>query len=301
MLQKLRMSRIDMGMRIAAPGNRYSTPRRYSPDTRSSTRVPTAPDGANWRNQQQERLMNGDKRRVTFGTPSVATINVDEDEDENMQSDQFLSKTDQFINQTEAYDTPNVNSIDSDKKQCSVCEMKDDHHSWECPLVDRVNIGTQLSRRIEQVRVQFKDKIREAYVKSRNRPPVESTSGPPPPRKASIPPPRTSAVSTNQNKAYKTSNLPDADETEVIYKDYYSDTREDEANFQSLEDMIQDSVKGTHDEASTPFPIVTTASTNIEDKNLDEDSNLIPIHADYEDDLVQGHYDAYGGGSTLNF
>ena len=164
------------------------TSRHFPKDRRSSTRASTAPDGEIWRNKQKERLMNGDKRRVSFGTPSVATMNVDEDEDENVQNDQFFSKTDQFIDQTEAYDTPNVNSIDSNKNQGSVCEMKNDPHAWECPLVDRVNIGTQLSGRIEQVWVQFKDKIREAYVKSRNRPPVESTSGPPPPRKASIPP-----------------------------------------------------------------------------------------------------------------
>ena len=101
--------------------------------------------------------------------------------------------------------------------------------------------------------------------------------------------------------AYKTSNLPDADETEVTHEDYYSDNRDEEANFQALEDMIQDSIQGTHDEASTPFPIVTTASTDNDDEPHDEASNLIPIHADYEDDLIQSHYDAYGGGSTLNF
>ena len=28
---------------------------------------------------------------------------------------------------------------------------------------------------------------------------------------------------------------------------------------------------------------------------------LIPIHVEYEDNLIQEEYDAYGGGSTLNW
>ena len=227
-------------------------------------------------------------------------MNVDDGGDEFFENEQFLSETDQFINQTEDYDTPNVNSVGSSKKKCAVCEQEDDHESWECPLVDRVNIGTQLARRIEQVRVQHKDKIRENYMRSRTKPTFESSSGPPPPRKAAIPPPRTSAISTKQRKAFTTSDLPNVD-TEVTYEDFYSNDSDDEENYRSLETMIQNSVKATHDEASTPFPIVATASANGSDAQQDEDINLIPIHADYEDDLTQGQYDAYGGGSTLNF
>ena len=65
--------------------------------------------------------------------------------------------------------------------------------------------------------------------------------------------------------------------------------------------MIQDSVKGTHDDASTLFPIVATASAENEDVNQGEDLNLISIHAEYKDNLMQGQYDAYGRGLTLNF
>ena len=82
---------------------------------------------------------------------------------------------------------------------------------------------------------------------------------------------------------------------------YYTNNSNDEENYRSLETMTQNSVKATHDEASTPFPIVATASANGNNAHQDEDLNLIPIHADYEDDLTQGQYDAYGGGSTLNF
>ena len=137
-------------------------------------------------------------------------------------------------------------------------------------------------------------------MQSRKKPPFESSSGPPPPRKAAIPPPRTSAISTKQRTAYTTSDLPQVD-TKVTYDDYYTNDSEDEENYRSLEMMIQTSVKATHDEASTPFPIVATASADENDAHQDEDTNLIPIHADYEDDLTQGQYDAYGGGSTLNF
>ena len=166
--------------------------------------------------------------------------------------------------------------------------------------MDRVNIGIQLSRRIKQVRVQHEDKIREKYMQSKTKPPFESSSGPPPPRKAAIPPPRTSAISTEQRTAYTASDLPKVD-TKVTYEDYYTNNSDDEKNYHYLETMIQTSVKATHDEASTPFPIVATASANESNAHQDEDINLIPIHADYEDDLTQGQYDAYGGGSTLNF
>ena len=82
-------------------------------------------------------------------------------------------------------------------------------------------------------------------------------------------------------------------------EDCYTNDSKDEENYRSLEMMIQTSVKATHDEASTPFPIVATASANGSDAQQDEDINLIPIHADYEDDLTQGQYDAYGGGSEV--
>ena len=65
--------------------------------------------------------------------------------------------------------------------------------------------------------------------------------------------------------------------------------------------MIQESIKGIHEDASTPFLTIATAQANGVDTNPNESQNLIPIHAEYEDDLIQGQYDAYAGGSTLNF
>ena len=60
---------------------------------------------------------------------------------------------------------------------------------------------------------------------------------------------------------------------------YIKDNQEEE-NYLALENMIQESVKGTQEDASTPFPIVATAQTNGAFTNPDEKKNLIPIHAE---------------------
>ena len=94
-------------------------------------------------------------------------MNVDEydheDETDLIENEQFLLETEQFVLQTEEYDNPNVNAVESAMKKCTVCKQED-HKSWECPLVDRVNISPQLARRIEQVRVLNKEKIRTKYI-----------------------------------------------------------------------------------------------------------------------------------------
>ena len=207
---------------------------------------------------------------------------------------------------TEEYDNPNVNAVESAMKNGTVSKQED-HESWECPLVDRVNISPQLARRIKQVRVLNKDKIRTKYMQSRKSPEFESKSKhnqPPPPRKATIPSPRTSTISTEEHEAYMQSDVSTVDFDMNNQDDnnhlYIKDNQEEE-NYLALENMIQESVNGTQEDASTPFPIVATAQTNGTNSNPDEKQNLIPIHADYEDDLIQGQYDAYGGGSTLNF
>ena len=137
----------------------------------------------------------------------------DEDEDDLIENEQFLLETEQFVLQTEEYDNPNVNAVESAMKKCTVCEQED-RESWECPLVDRVNISPQLARRIEQVRVLNKDKIRAKDMQPRKAPEFESKSKhnqPPPPRKATMPSPRTSTIYTKQHEAYMQSDISTVD------------------------------------------------------------------------------------------
>ena len=122
MLQKLRLSGIDMSMSIAAQNSRYNAPRRYSSDTRPPSRPSSSTDGSNSRRRYPDRLENGDKRRVSFSGPTTASMHVYDVEDEYLENEQFLSETDQFINQTEDYDSPNVNTVDSTKKE--VCRLR---------------------------------------------------------------------------------------------------------------------------------------------------------------------------------
>ena len=116
---------------------------------------------------------------MSFGAPQTATTNVDdynhEDVTDLVENEQFLLETEQFVLQTEEYDNPKVNAAESAMKKCTVCQQED-HVSWECPLVDRVNISPQLARRIKQVRVLNKDKIRTKYMQSRKTPEFESKS-----------------------------------------------------------------------------------------------------------------------------
>ena len=143
-------------------------------------------------------------------------------------------------------------------------------------------------------------------MQSRKAPEFESRSGhnqPPRPQKATIPSPHTSAISTKQRKAFMQSDIStiDCNMDNQDYNHPYLRDNQEEENYLTLEKMIQESVKGTQEDASTPFPIVATAQANGADTNPDENQNFIPIHAEYKDDLIQGQYDAYGGGSSLNF
>ena len=85
------------------------------------------------------------------------------------------------------------------------------------------------------------------------------------------------------------------------YNHPYTKDNQEEENYLTPEKMIEDTVNGAQEDASIPFPSSATAQANGTDTNPDESQNLIPIHAEYKDDLIQGQYDAYGGGSTLNF
>jgi hypothetical protein len=51
-----------------------------------------------------------------------------------------------------------------------------------------------------------------------------------------------------------------------------------------------------YDDMSTPVPIIAKGEVSNAVSN-----NLIPIHPEYEDNLFQEEYDAYGGGSTLDW
>ena len=92
MLQKLRMSGIDMSMSIAAPSNCYGAPQSFSPDTRLPSRPPFSTDSTNYHRQHPDRLEKGDKRRVSFNSPTTASMNVYDVEDELLEMNSFSQK-----------------------------------------------------------------------------------------------------------------------------------------------------------------------------------------------------------------
>ena len=50
---------------------------------------------------------------------------------------------------------------------CTVCEMENDHETWECPLVENVSRTEAPKRRIKQARVMYKSKIRAKYFQTK--------------------------------------------------------------------------------------------------------------------------------------
>ena len=118
-----------MNMRITTPSNRFTNSNGRHPSIKNK-RI-TNNDG--WRfdrqNKSHDRLENGDRRRVSFGAPQTATMNVDdydhEDEIDLIKNEQFLLETEQFFLQTEEYDNPNVNAVESAMKKCTVCKQED--------------------------------------------------------------------------------------------------------------------------------------------------------------------------------
>ena len=98
--------------------------------------------------------------------------------------------------------------------------------------------------------------------------------------------------------AYNNSNL-----NEVTTIEYYDcmenlldDDNQNQNNFSDLKKLIMESSDANYDDMSTPVPLVTTVGVN-----NTISSNLVPIHVEYEDDLIQKEDNIYGGGSTLNW
>ena len=116
-----------MNMRITTPSNRFNNAngRRLGIENKHIINN----DGRRFhrQNKSHDCLDNGDKRRLSFGAPRTATMNVDdydhEDEIDLIENEQFLLETEQFVLQTEEYDNPNVNAVESAPKQCTVCEQ----------------------------------------------------------------------------------------------------------------------------------------------------------------------------------
>ena len=142
----------------------------------------------------------------------------------------------------------------------------------------------------------YNAQIRAKYSKTRTN--QTGQGNPPPPCKASIPPPQTNAISVEQLSTYNNLNLNEVTTTE--YNDcignFLDDGDQNQNNSSDLEELTMESSDANYDNMSTPLPIV--ASVGAGDTISD---NLIPVHAEYEDNLIQDVYNAYVSGSTLNW
>ena len=73
---------------------------------------------------------------------------------------------------------------------------------------------------------------------------------------------------------------------------------QEKSNISTLTDLIQEKY-GEGSELATPL-VASMADERGKSMIVDfgENSNLVPIHAEFEEPLDSTHYDAYGGGSV---
>lgn len=79
------------------------------------------------------------------------------------------------------------------------------------------------------------------------------------------------------------------------------DVVQEHENCLELQKTIADSADKNYEDSSTPVPIVATTRAPESDSNQDEKGHLVPIHTYFKDNFTQGEYDAYEGGSALNW
>ena len=98
--------------------------------------------------------------------------------------------------------------------------------------------------------------------------------------------------------AYTNSNFNEV--TTTLYhdciKNFLDDDNQNQNNFSDLKRLIIESSDINYDNMSPPVPIVTTVGVSDAIPN-----SLISMYGEYEDNLIQEEYDAYGGGSAFNW
>jgi hypothetical protein len=106
---------------------------------------------------------------------------------------------------TEPYDEPKVNNIQTGIRKCTVCESEGKHERCEYPLVNNITRFEALQRHIHKVRVVYKANIRARYFQTKNN--QNSKEKLPPSCNASIPPPQTNIIPAEQLNACNQSTL----------------------------------------------------------------------------------------------
>ena len=334
-MKELKRSGVNFNTRIhSAPASRShpSTtvrPGRLAPGGRPLSRVGRAPAGdensrlpfgarrpsrqsdgrrpARDRFPSPDRLENAGARRVRFNTPRTAGVELDDrdglyDDSElnDRPPDEYDLESIPESDYDDEYDDPDINNVQAggSMPKCTVCESRE-HETWECPLVDNINRTPALTRRINQARLVHKQRIFD--LRARN-PAYRAGPGAnlPTPRHAAlpaIPPPKVTAITAEQRAAHKASSCSSVETT--TEPDYnYGDVLsiDDHAHIAELGQLVDETAGSSSDEAAIPVPITAAAQSG--DPHAD---CAVPIHADYEEELHQADYNAFTGGSSLNY
>ena len=199
-----------------------------------------------------------------------------------------------------------VNSIlenDEEQRQeqrgpCGICNQR--HPTIRCFLLRTGNIPRVLQRRIEQFRLKLKSEIEKLDKQDEERGHNAKVLPPPPKASVSFNKPTVSTISSEVAQDFHNQ----VDQTTSALQDVSQEPHElssqEKVDIQHLSTLLENTVGDT--QPATPIPPVVAAASTQQDLLVDfnqDESNYIPIHADYESELNQSHYDAYN--DTVNW
>jgi hypothetical protein len=191
-----------------------------------------------------------------------------------------------------------VNALFTSKQQCGICDKP--HSTIRCHYLRKENIPPVILRRVEQYRVRLSDEIARLTAQEKAGSTRPSAVRPPSPRQAkiAIETPKLNNLSTMQLTAHRQQvNSPASFESNQA-STYPGLSAQEKSNISTLTDLIQEKY-GEGSELATPL-VASMADERGKSMIVDfgENSNLVPIHAEFEEPLDSTHYDAYGGGSV---
>jgi len=168
-----------------------------------------------------------------------------------------------------------------------------------------------MQRRIQQFRVKLKDQIakmdadHEAGLRQgSSRPPVPHPARIPGTRPVPYENPSVKAITSAQLNAHKM-EVSSPQSVQMKQPQPREIDEDDKESMTILTELIKEKYGDDLDEAT---PIVANLSIDHDQQQksdgllveFGDNSNLVPIHAEFEDDLVPSDYDAYGAG-TVNW
>jgi hypothetical protein len=203
-----------------------------------------------------------------------------------------------------------VNAIASQEENlCGICEQR--HRTIKCRLLREQNIPPYMQRRIQQFRVKLKDQITKMDADDKaglrqgsSRPPVPHPARIPGTRPVSFENPSVKAITSAQLNAHKM-EVSSPQSVQMKQPQPREIDEDDKESMTLLTELIKENYGDDLDKAT---PIVANLSIDHDQQQksdgllveFDDNSNLVPIHAEFEDDLVPSDFDAYGAG-TVNW